>query len=549
MTSLHDKTRNPYEGREGLVYVRVSSKKQEIEGSGRKSQEERCIHDLKCLGIPVGKTFPDTYSGGGDFMKRPAMRELLAYIDTQPHKQFVVVFDDLKRFARDVEFHLKLRAVFRARNVMLRCLNYNFDESPEGRFAEVVMAGQAELEREQNRRQVIQKQKARLVNGYWPFCAPRGYYMKRKDPVHGTILDFSDRKTLELIREALEGFASGRYHRIIDVRKFLLDNNYCGKTSIGKTAVKKLLTNPLYAGYVEYALWGVARRLGHYQGIISPETFDTIQERLMSRTKVYTRKDMREDFPLRGFVACSECNRLYTSSWSTSRNKQKYPYYSCKTQACPAYGKGVRKKEIEEAYCELLKEFNPKPKAINLFTLRAGAIWEKKLANLDKLKERIRTEIAANEERIGMLAEKSAISTVQSVSAAYEKQIEKLAEGNEKLLEKLAKLDTTQIDFRTALASVVGFIKSPYKTWYNGDLATKHIVSNMVFREHPSYDRKGGFRTTNYAVIVRLFEHFDKSKYSDVDIPQETWNQLEKYLIDWHPVICNRPTQHETITD
>jgi site-specific DNA recombinase len=229
LTEYKNNNVNPYEGREGLVYVRVSSKKQETEGSGRKSQEERCVHELKCLGIPLGKTFPDTYTGGGDFMKRPAMRELLAFIDANPHKKFVVVFDDLKRFARDVEFHLKLRAVFRARNVILCCLNYNFDESPEGRFAEVVMAGQAELEREQNKRQVIQKQKARLENGYWPFPAPQGYYMKRKDPIHGTILEYGDKKTRELITEALEGFASGRYDKIIDVKKFLQDNRYLGK--------------------------------------------------------------------------------------------------------------------------------------------------------------------------------------------------------------------------------------------------------------------------------------------------------------------------------
>src|SRR3989338_9409684 len=161
--------KNPFEDREGLVYARVSSKKQEMEGTGLQSQEGRCINDLKTIGVSYIKSFPDSFTGGGDFMKRPAMKELLEYIDARPHKKFVVVFDDLKRFARDVEFHLKLRTAFRARDVILRCLNYNFDESPEGRFAELIMAGQAELERHQNSRQVSQKMKARLEAGYWSF--------------------------------------------------------------------------------------------------------------------------------------------------------------------------------------------------------------------------------------------------------------------------------------------------------------------------------------------------------------------------------------------
>jgi predicted site-specific integrase-resolvase len=94
---------NPYEGRVGLVYARVSSKRQETDGSGLQSQEGRCMDFLKRNSVDYQKSFLDSYSGGGDFMNRPAMKELLAYIDKNIHKKYVVVFDDLARFARDVE--------------------------------------------------------------------------------------------------------------------------------------------------------------------------------------------------------------------------------------------------------------------------------------------------------------------------------------------------------------------------------------------------------------------------------------------------------------
>ena len=508
---------NQYEGRKGLVYVRVSSKKQETEGSGRKSQEDRCLHELKSLGIFHEKTFPDTYSGGGDFMKRPAMRELLAFIDANPHTKFVVVFDDLKRFARDVEFHLKLRAVFRSRDVILRCLNYNFDESPEGRFAEVVMAGQAELEREQNRRQVIQKQKARLENGYWPFAAPQGYCMRRKDPIHGTILDSIDSKTTGLLTEALEGFANGRFDKITDVKKFLEDSDYRNMRYVSKTSVKNILINILFTGYIEYPKWGVDRRLGHHKAIISLDTYEKNQEKLAGRAKMYTRKDMREDFPLRGFVACAECSHSFTSSWSTSRNKQKHPYYACLTKGCPVYGKSIKRSDIEDGYGNLLKEFNPKPVAIKLFTLRAVSKWEEKIKGIEKTKQNIESDILQNNERIGSLAERAAQSTVPSVTNAYEKQIEKLDSENKELQEKLHRIESVKIDFRTALDEVLGYIKSPYNTWQNGDLDTRHTISSMVFQGKPSYERKTGFRTADFAVIIRLFEQFSDPKYKDVD--------------------------------
>ena len=75
--TLQSKPNNPYEEREGLVYARVSSIRQSIEGSGLESQEGRCISDLNAIGVPYTKTFPDKFTGGGDFMKRPAMRDAL----------------------------------------------------------------------------------------------------------------------------------------------------------------------------------------------------------------------------------------------------------------------------------------------------------------------------------------------------------------------------------------------------------------------------------------------------------------------------------------
>src|ERR1035437_2784597 len=107
-----------------LIYNRVSSVQQESDGSGLMSQEQRCIKYGESKGYMVDKDriFHDTFSGGGDFMKRPAMRELLEYIDTHSDKKYVVIFDDLKRFARDTKFHIELRGAFNVRKVRVECL-------------------------------------------------------------------------------------------------------------------------------------------------------------------------------------------------------------------------------------------------------------------------------------------------------------------------------------------------------------------------------------------------------------------------------------------
>ena len=229
------------------------------------------------------------------------MKALLTYIDAHPHKRFVVVFDDLKRFARDTEFHFKLKKAFRDRDVLLRCLNYTFGETPEEEFSELIMAGQAQLERKQNRRQVVQKMKSRLEMGYWTFAGKRGYDMI-KDALHGKLL-IANKVGLTIIKPALEKFASGDLLRKIDVARFLMDRGFW-KNSKGNPEryideVSDMLTDVVHCGDIEYPKWGVARRQGKHKGIISLDTFNRIAKRLAKDVaKSRIRNDISDDFPL-----------------------------------------------------------------------------------------------------------------------------------------------------------------------------------------------------------------------------------------------------------
>ena len=115
-----------------VIYCRVSSKAQESDGSGLSSQQTRCEQYAAAKYYQLVTTFPDTVSGGGDFLKRKGMVALLAFLDAHPNERFVVIFDDLKRYARDVEFHLKLKREMDSRGAIRECLNFNFQDTPEG---------------------------------------------------------------------------------------------------------------------------------------------------------------------------------------------------------------------------------------------------------------------------------------------------------------------------------------------------------------------------------------------------------------------------------
>lgn len=496
----------------GLVYARVSSRNQRNEGHGLESQEQRCIERLRYEHIPYEKTFKDSFTGGGDFMKRPAMRELLAYIDDNPHKNFAVIFDDLKRFARDRKFHWELKTAFISRSIKLICLNYEFNDSPEGEFVESVLSAQNELERKQNARQVIQKQQARLKNGYWPFCAPLGY-RKIKDAIHGT-LDTPTHQSI-YIKQALEGFAQRRYLHKIDAVRFLQEKGIISnKQSANKGIITftNMLTNPFYAGYIEYPKWEVERRVGHHKGIISLDTFKKNQILLIKNNSAFVRQDVREDFLLRGLVNCAKCGEKLTGANSRGKMGKLYAYYKCPNKRCMAYGKSIKAEDIHNGFEELIKQIKASQ---NLQTLALAIFedaWEEEMRNIVKMKKEVVKRKQVLEKQITQLTLLATQTASTNVLRQYEKQIEKYGEEIEEIEDYLNGGEDYSLPYRTSMKEVIQVLENPYSAWQNYNVYQKQKFFSFIFDKNLEYDKIGGYRTPNYSLPITLFETINNNE-------------------------------------
>ena len=518
---------NPYEDRVGLVYARVSTKKQETEGSGLDSQNERCIAELKSKGVPYEKTFQDTFTGGGDFMQRPAMRELLEYIDARPHQKFLVVFDDLKRFARDRDFHFKLRTAFKIRDVTLRCLNYNFDDSPEGEFVETVFAAQGQLERQQNKRQVVQKMKARLDGGYWPFGGKKAY-AAHADGSHNKIFQPNDEAIL--LAEVMEAFANRTLLRKIDVCRVLVEKGFWKNQSPEKYIDKlaHMLADPFYAGDIEYPKWNVTRRKGQHEGIISLDTYEQIQKILKKENTLRRiRQNISPDFPLRGLVLCDHCGSHLTAAWS----KKVFAYYVCHLKTCVCYGKSIRKNDIEAQFAELLQRNALKAEIGILVEVVFERAWAQEVDSCEAQLSVRALERKSLEEKALQLTDAIFNAKLPHVKSVYEKQLEDVAMKLEKLEaatpETVTKTDLA-IPYRTALAKAIGLLKSPYAVWCDLGIYEQHRLFFFIFDEKLSYSRESGYRTDKSPNAIRLFEDLAGVKTLDVrigriELPSHPW--------------------------
>ncbi|MCR5858260.1 recombinase family protein [Mesorhizobium sp. J428] len=483
-----------------LLYCRVSSKSQEEDGHGLDSQEHRCREYAALKQHEVAAVFPDTISGGGDFMKRPGMVALLSFLDAQPGEPFVVIFDDLKRFARDTRFHLDLRDAFKKRGAQIECLNFKFEDSPEGEFIETIMAAQGALERKQNGRQVAQKMKARMQSGYWVHQAAIGY---RYEAVkgRGKIL-LPHEPFAKMVREAFEGRAMGRFQSDAEVKRFFESFPDFPRDRNGvltQQRVTEILTQPLYTGYICSETYGIAWLKGHHEALISLETFDKVQERRNGISKAPLRKNIGDDFALRGMACCAGCGVPLRSSWSKGRNKP-YAYYLCQTKSCESYGKSIPRDRLEGDVGKLIRGLEPTAKLFSLARAMFAVAWEQRRQQGSEIIRSGQRQIAAAEKQIETLLSRIMDASNATVIRNYESKITELERSKIVLAEQMAKQAEPKGKFEEQLEPALTFLANPWKLWQTGDIALRRTVLKLAFADRIEYCRIEGPRTPKIAL-------------------------------------------------
>lgn len=301
-----------------VIYCRVSSVAQMQKGHGIGSQETRCREFTRMKGYTVERVFSDEAVSGG-LIDRPGIGDMLAFLRAnRKSSSFVVVIDDISRLARDIKAHLELRSAIAEAGARLESPSIEFGEDSDAILVENLLASVSQHQRQKNAEQTRNRMRARIMNGYWPFISCIGY-RHQHSAGEGRVL-VRDEPIASIIQEGLEGYATGRFQLQAEVKRFFESHPAFprdGKGLVRNQLVTDILTKTLYAGYVQAPDWGVPLRKGRHAGLVSFETFERIQQRLKEGTKAPARADIREDFPLRGSIACACCAKPLTSCWST----------------------------------------------------------------------------------------------------------------------------------------------------------------------------------------------------------------------------------------
>ena len=495
-----------------VSYSRVSSAAQVAKGHGNASQRTRCEEFARMKGYEIVAHFEDEAVSGG-VIDRPGMLSMLAYLKKHRRSgEYVVLIDDISRLARNIRGHLDLRDAISETGARLESPSIEFGEDSDSILVENLLASVSQHQRQKNTEQVYNRQRARLMNGYWTFSCPPGYRYEAR-PGEGKVL-VRDEPLASIIAEGMEGYASGRFQTQAEVKRFFEGFPEFPKTRHGTVTnenVNRILTRIIYAGYLERPEWGVSLRKGRHDALVGLETSERIRERLNGKAKVPARADLDESFPLRGFVLCT-CGKPLTACWSKSKTGKKHPYYMCFNRACPANRKSIRREVIEGQFTALLADVEPAPKLFDLVRDMASHVWEQLGQQAKEMRAQSRRRIAEIEKQTASLLDRIVEASSQSVIARYEQRITELERERLIMAERLQTKARPRKTFAEMFELTLGVLSSPCNSWMNGSLAKRHAILKMTFEDRLTYCRNGGFRTPKTSIVFRALDRFSGAK-------------------------------------
>lgn len=483
---------------EAVIYVRVSDPKQTRDGSGRESQVSRGKEYAKYLGIPVAKVIYEKEMSG-KFLDRPGVQEMMGFLRRpEAGTQYVVIIDDISRLARDVRVFFDLRDALEDVGAFLESPTTKFKQvrDAEGNHYEGMQALNAQFWREKNAETTRNRKWARLKDGYWPYKSPLGYKFQRVKG-QGNLL-VRDEPQASILTEAFEGYASGHFASQGEVKRFLENHpDFAGKLpdgSVNYQRIVDLMTNPIYAGFVQCAKLGIPLSEGRHEPLISFATFKKMEERRKGLAVAPARKDLHLDFPLRGFVTCGDCEKPLRAGWSKGKRKR-YAYYNCQTKGCDSYGKSIRRDDVEGGFVALLKDMRP---AAPLFAMVRAMVldaWNQRSAQADLVRKSMRRDALKIDRQIDGFLEKIVEATSATVVKAYERKIEQLERDRLLAAEKSEKSFKPTVSAEELLEHPLRFLANPCKLWESGETALQKLVLRLAFSEPLPYHRIEGYRT------------------------------------------------------
>ncbi len=447
------------------IYCRVSSDDQE-DNTSLDLQEREGREYCAAHGLIVGLVHKEVYSG---YKYRERKKLALMRERCRDKKIGGVVFRTLDRLSRQQSHVAILLEEMEHYGVAVHCIKEVIDETVQGKFARMILAFVAEMEREKILDRTMSGRVERAKEGKVSVLVagnkPR-YGWKWHDPATKDYL-VHDEEAVKLIKRLVSEFVNG-----VPVMQMIvgLEEEGVSPPRSGKwytSTILRILKDPRIAGKSVDVFTDKRRKSktplppvpmpeGTYPAIIDEETYEKILMRMKSNRMWSHRKAAEpEAYLLRaGFALCSLCGWSLTGKIEQKPGGYKYHKYFCPNSHCDARGKGVSAPELDDIvwsciepiadHAELMERsvalaLSKHTSADDLKAVDESlATWRAKIANFE-----------ADLEDVGLRGEARA-AIRNHLNAAYE-MVEKLEKDRADLVSYTVDVERQRAEFEKIL--------------------------------------------------------------------------------------------------
>jgi len=231
----------------------------------------------------------------------------------------------------------------------LKFPTYTFENTSQGKFMLAIMFGQSKYYVDALSENVRRGNRTKREKGWLPGHAPLGYLNGRSEFGEKNIIP--DPERFPIVRQLWMSFLTGAYSApqllgIATDELGLRTRKYRrhGGTPLSVTGIYHVLSNPFYAGQIQYRNQWYP---GKHEPMITLAQFERAQE-LLGRTNAV--RPQRHDFPYTGIMRCGTCGCSITAEIKINRFGSRYVYYRCTHKRREL---GCRELSVEERKLEL----------------------------------------------------------------------------------------------------------------------------------------------------------------------------------------------------
>lgn len=474
-------------GNEAVIYTRVSTLKQTLNGS-LSTQEKKCRDYCEKEGYEVVKLFPEDKGGTGTDADRQSFQEVLDYCRKNKNVGHMIVFR-FNRFFRFTKGHLvmydELLEKYGTR-VETATENCNTDSAADIR-ARNSLAVAAEYESNDLSEKAKDGMKEARLEGRLTNTPPMG--LKREQIPHGKSRVIHDPEYASYIKQIFLMFDDGKL--LEEILETVNTNGFRTPSGnkLNRKQLLRILRNIKYAGYVPVDE-NTEPVPAAFKAIVDYTLFERVQRRLagdISRSHTSYKVD-RPLFPLRRYVKCIFCGAPLTGSISTNNRGKKYAYYHCRTTGCK--GKGIEPSELHRIFLGVVSLYRTSPELVCFLKDSIHDCYESDIGRRKKRIEASDRQKDVYEKRRQKLIDSLLDGKINQ--DLYDEQIQILENNLQSTIEDIESLEMSLNDQLEDIDVYIGLFKDLAGLWSEAPLALKQALQEAVFPEMPMWDSRQG---------------------------------------------------------